>query len=43
VTPPTEKGFGSKLLERLLTSELGAEPRLDYAPTGLKCRIAAQL
>jgi len=43
VTPPTKKGFGSRLLERLLTSELGAEPTLDYAPDGLKCRIAARL
>lgn len=43
VTPPTEKGFGSKLLERLLTSELGGQPALDYAPDGLKCRITARL
>ena len=43
VVAPTEKGFGSKLLERLLTSELGGEVILDYAPEGLKCRITAQL
>ena len=43
VTPPAEKGFGSKLLERLLTSELAGDVTLDYAPFGLKCRITAQL
>ena len=28
---------------RLLTSELGGDVKLDYAPAGLKCRITAQL
>ena len=43
VTPPTHKGFGSKLLERLLSSELGGEISVDYAPAGVRCTITAQI
>jgi PAS domain S-box-containing protein len=43
VTPPAQKGFGSRLLERLLASELGGDIEIDYAPEGLKCRIRAEL
>jgi two-component sensor histidine kinase len=37
VTPPQRSGFGSVLIEKALTSQLEAEVRLDYLPTGLKC------
>ncbi len=39
VTPPTEKGFGSQVLERGLAHELGGEASLDYRPDGLVCTI----
>ncbi len=40
---PTRRGFGSRLIERSFTSEVGGEVRLTYAPTGLTCRIEAPL
>jgi len=43
VVTPTQKGFGSRLLERLLISDLGGAIRLDYDPSGLKFSITAQL
>ncbi|MGR3571647.1 HWE histidine kinase domain-containing protein [Brevirhabdus sp.] len=36
---PRQKGFGSLLIERVLTSELGGEVSLDYARAGLKVVI----
>ncbi|MEO5324012.1 PAS domain-containing protein [Mesorhizobium sp. CC13] len=43
VMKPKRKGFGSRLIERALASELGGEVRVDYASTGLECRIVAPL
>jgi two-component sensor histidine kinase/PAS domain-containing protein len=43
VAPPTQKGFGSRLLERLLVRDLGGDIRLDYDPSGLKFSIRAPL
>ena len=43
VSPPAHKGFGSRLIERLLASELGGEVKLDYDPDGVRCAITAQL
>lgn len=40
VSPPTTKGFGSRLLSGL-TGELGAPAAFDYAPSGLVCRLRA--
>ncbi len=34
--PPSRKGFGSILIERVLTSDLGGEVSLDFAPGGLR-------
>jgi PAS domain S-box-containing protein len=41
VTPPSRKGFGSRLLERGLTTELGAGSSiaLDYWPAGFHAEI----
>lgn len=39
VTPPTSRGFGSQVIERNLTRALGAEVRLDYAPSGFKAEM----
>ncbi len=41
VTPPAQRGFGSRMLERSLAAELGGEVRLEFAPDGLQCTIDA--
>jgi PAS domain S-box-containing protein len=43
VARPTRKGFGTRLLERLLMSELGGDIKLDYEPAGVRCRISSLL
>ncbi|WP_332684521.1 PAS domain S-box protein [Bosea sp. (in: a-proteobacteria)] len=43
VTPPTRKGFGSRLIERALAAELGGEVSVEYEPSGLVCTIVAPL
>jgi two-component sensor histidine kinase len=40
---PSRHGFGSRLLERGITAELGGSVALDYAPEGLHARIAFPL
>jgi two-component sensor histidine kinase len=40
-TPPTRRGFGSRLLERGVAAELGGRVTLEFAPTGLICTICA--
>ena len=39
VTPPSKKGFGSRVIERGLALELGGTTRLDYRPDGVVCTI----
>lgn len=39
VTPPTRKGFGSRVLERGLVHEVGALVSLEYRPGGVVCTI----
>lgn len=39
VTPPTRKGFGSRVLEQGLAHELNGKVGLDYAPDGMICTI----
>ncbi|ACA20203.1 signal transduction histidine kinase [Methylobacterium sp. 4-46] len=41
--PPTRKGFGSTLLQRVLTMQCGADIRFDFAPAGLHFRMEAPL
>jgi PAS domain S-box-containing protein len=43
VTPPTRKGFGSRLIERGLAAELGGSVELAYPPEGVVCTINAPL
>lgn len=43
VVPPSRKGFGSRLIERGLTAQVGADLRLDYRPGGVVCTIEAAL
>ena len=40
VAPPTQKGFGSTLIERSVTHQLGGTIALHYRPEGLSCDIA---
>jgi two-component sensor histidine kinase len=39
VTPPSKKGFGSRVIERGLALELGGTTLLDYRPDGVVCTI----
>jgi two-component sensor histidine kinase len=43
VEPPKRSGFGLRLLERGLATELDAEVRIEYHPSGLTCDISAPL
>ena len=39
VTPPTRKGFGSRVIEQGLPHELQGSVAIDYAPGGIVCTI----
>lgn len=39
VGPPGRKGFGSRLIERMLAPELDGEVRFSYEPDGVVCEI----
>lgn len=41
VAPPTERGFGSRLIERGLAAELSGSAAIDFHPDGVVCRIRA--
>lgn len=41
VTIPRTRGFGSRLIERGLATELRGEVRIEYPPTGVVCAIDA--
>jgi len=43
VQPPTRKGFGSRLIERALATELGGVAAIDYRRDGVVCNISAPL
>ena len=43
VVPPTHRGFGTRLIERVFAAELKAKVALEYPPEGLICRIDARL
>jgi len=43
VSPPSRRGFGSRLIERGLAAELSGEARIDFQPDGVVCRIEAAL
>lgn len=43
VTPPTRRGFGSRLIERGLRGELQGEAIMDFAPSGFVCTMCARL
>jgi two-component sensor histidine kinase/ActR/RegA family two-component response regulator len=41
--PPSRRGFGSILIERMLAADLGGDVTLDFAPAGLQARIELPL
>jgi two-component sensor histidine kinase/PAS domain-containing protein len=43
VAPPTQRGFGSRLLEELVGRDLGGDVTLNYAVSGVQCGITATL
>lgn len=43
VTPPTQRGFGSRLIERGLAAELSGSATIEFDPAGVVCRIEALL
>jgi two-component sensor histidine kinase len=43
VTEPRQRGFGSKLIEGSIASELGGRATLTFAPDGLRCGIVLPL
>lgn len=40
VTPPTRRGFGTRLMERCIERDLDGEVDLAFHPDGVSCRIA---
>jgi PAS domain S-box-containing protein len=43
VTPPTHRGFGTRIMENIIAGQLGGEVRFDWRDQGLTCDIALQL
>lgn len=43
VLPPTRKGFGSRLVERLLAAELNGKSTIAYDSSGVICEIEATI
>ena len=43
VAVPDRKGFGTTLLERVLSRQLGGEVEVAFAPEGLRVRVEAAL
>lgn len=43
VEPPTRQGFGSRLLERVLTTQIHADVTTDYRPEGLHIQVTMPL
>jgi two-component sensor histidine kinase len=43
VVPPLRRGFGTRMIERGLASELGGQVRIDFQPAGVVCTVDAPL
>ncbi|SEC46849.1 PAS domain S-box-containing protein [Beijerinckia sp. 28-YEA-48] len=43
VSPPTRKGFGSKLVEKVLATELSGDVLIEFEPDGVLCVLRAPL
>jgi PAS domain S-box-containing protein len=42
-TPPTHRGFGTRIMENIIGGQLGGEVRFDWRDQGLACEITLQL
>jgi len=40
-SPPQRQGFGSRMIQRVLTSELGGTAQMEYGPFGFRCTFEA--
>ena len=43
VTPPGRQGFGRTILEKVAAQDFGAQPKVEFAPDGLRYEIDAPL
>jgi two-component system CheB/CheR fusion protein len=43
VVPPTRKGFGSRLVQRVLAADLGGKVEVAYEPSGVVCTFDAPM
>jgi PAS domain S-box-containing protein len=43
VTPPTHRGFGTLIMEKIIGGQLGGAVRFDWRDQGLTCEIVLQL
>jgi two-component sensor histidine kinase len=43
VAPPPRRGFGTRLIERGLASDLGGTARIAFHPEGVVCTVEAPL
>ena len=41
VVPPSRRGFGSRLIERVLAADFGGAPQLAFEPEGVVFRLVA--
>jgi two-component sensor histidine kinase len=41
VTAPVRRGFGSRLIERILAHDLGGSAKISFAPEGVVCALDA--
>ena len=41
VSPPKRRGFGSRLIERSLASDLGGRVNIEFAAAGVICTLEA--
>jgi PAS domain S-box-containing protein len=43
VKPPRSRGFGSRMIEKVLSAEAAGSARMDFHPEGLVCTLSAPL
>jgi two-component sensor histidine kinase len=43
VSPPTRRGFGLELIERIVAQELKSKVDLEFLPAGIRCRLRVSL
>jgi hypothetical protein len=43
VTPPSHRGFGTRIMENIIANQLKGEVHFDWRDQGLACEIALQL